>query len=303
MLTRDWRPDGRRGPLVAWREQQTGTTGQQFVPGAIKKTTTASPHSEEARQMSEEAVIVKYRLRVDEHAVEGKNELSVRYKEGSTSWIKLEPFNISVKPVDILLSVESVLVEPKLVRPGSASDVVLVLNNMADSFIKNIKVKLNLDDVPVAPVGSTNEKSLVSIGPKQIANVTFQLTAEPDAASKLYKVPLSIIYKDDLGRNYTKDNVISLAVGDIPSMRFTIDNSEVYKKGKTGTVTIKVANTGIGDTKFLNIRLQESDAYTIISPAEVYVGNIDSDDYETADFKLYALSKDLTLPLTITMIP
>ena len=253
--------------------------------------------------MSEEAVIVKYRLRVDEHAVEGKNELSVRYKEGSTSWIKLEPFNISVKPVDILLSVESVLVEPKLVRPGSASDVVLVLNNMADSFIKNIKVKLNLDDVPVAPVGSTNEKSLVSIGPKQIANVTFQLTAEPDAASKLYKVPLSIIYKDDLGRNYTKDNVISLAVGDIPSMRFTIDNSEVYKKGKTGTVTIKVANTGIGDTKFLNIRLQESDAYTIISPAEVYVGNIDSDDYETADFKLYALSKDLTLPLTITMIP
>ena len=143
-------------------------------------------------------------------------------------------------------------------------------------------------------------KSIVSIGPKQIANVTFQLTAEPDAASKLYKVPLSIIYKDDLGRNYSKDNVISLAVGDIPEMRFTVDSSTIYKAKQAGTVTIKAANTGLGDIKFLNIRLQESDAYTIISPAEVYVGNIDSDDYETADFKLYALSKDLTLPLTIT---
>ena len=40
--------------------------------------------------------------------------------------------------------------------------------------------------------------------------------------------------------------------------------------------------------------------FTVISPQEVYVGNIDSDDYETAEFDIYvekSSSKNLMLPL------
>jgi len=57
----------------------------------------------------------------------------------------------------------------------------------------------------------------------------------------------------------------------------------------------------VSDIKFLNSVLKESDDYAITSTKEIYVGNIDSDDYETADYDLYVTSKknvDLLLQYT-----
>ena len=48
--------------------------------------------------------------------------------------------------------------------------------------------------------------------------------------------------------------------------------------------------------------MKESEKYEIVSPAEVYVGNIDSDDYETADFKISlnkVKEKEVILPLSL----
>src|SRR3989338_3324985 len=60
------------------------------------------------RQIGDIGVIVKYRLRVDKDAVEGDNELELRYKTEDNSWIKLEPFKIDVQTYDAILSVDSV---------------------------------------------------------------------------------------------------------------------------------------------------------------------------------------------------
>ena len=52
----------------------------------------------------------------------------------------------------------------------------------------------------------------------------------------------------------------------------------------------------------MNIILKETEEFRIISSGEAYIGNIDSDDYETADFKI-ALNKvkgdEVDLPLSI----
>jgi len=54
----------------------------------------------------------------------------------------------------------------------------------------------------------------------------------------------------------------------------------------TGTVSIKFVNKGATDARFLNIILKKSDDYETISSDNVYIGDLDSDDYETADFKI-----------------
>jgi len=67
-------------------------------------------------------------------------------------------------------------------------------------------------------------------------------------------------------------------------------------------MTVKIVNKGLPDMKFVNVRLFNSSKYRIISPSEVYIGNIDSDDYETADFKLYIeknSDKKVILPLAV----
>lgn len=253
-----------------------------------------------SRQLGDTGIITDYRLKVDENALEGDNEIELRYKVKSNAWIKLEPFYIDIRPHDILLSIASVDA-PKMIKPGDMSKVDINLKNLALSFIKEIKVKLNLDGIPLATIGSTNRKIIKQIEADSDATVSFDLMAEPDADSKLYKVPIEIEFYDRLGTRYDKNETVGLIIGAEPDLSVIIDSSEIYSSGGTGEVTIKFTNKGVTDIKFLNIVLQDG-KYKILSPAEVYVGNIDSDDYETADFKLRLgkiKGEDVILPLLV----
>jgi|SRR3989344_2656224 len=241
-----------------------------------------------AQQKGVEGVIVKYRLLVDKNAVEGDNELELRYRIGEKgAWIKPEPFNISVKPFDSIISVENVELVPEMIAPGREGILKLVIRNAADSVMKKITLKLDLTNVPLLPHGSSNEKTVSQINPGENATVEFGLIAGPKAESSLYKVPLSIIYKDELGRNYTRDNVIGVKIGEIPDLYPIIESSEVYKSGQTGIVSIKFVNKGVSDVKFVNVKLRETDYYEIVSASQDYIGNIDSDDYESAEYKIF----------------
>ncbi len=251
-------------------------------------------------QTSAVGVIKDYRLKVDDNALDGENKIELRYKVKGNDWVKLEPFYISVGPHDIILGIESVNA-PTMIKPGETSRIDINLKNLAVSFIKEITVKLKLDGVPFATIGSTNKKTIKEMGANSDATVSFDLMAEPDADSNLYKLPIEIEFFDRLGTKYTKNETVGLIVGAEPDLSVIIDSSEVYSSGGSGDVTVKFVNKGVTDVKFMNLVLGEGE-YDILSPAEVYVGNIDSDDYETADFKL-ALNKvkgdEVNLPLLV----
>lgn len=242
-----------------------------------------------SRQLGDTGVIIDYRVKVDENALEGDNEIELRYNVKGGGWIKLEPFDINVNPHDILLSIASVDT-PQMIKPGEISKVDINLENLALTFIKEIKVRLNLGGVPFAPIGSTDRKIVKQMEADSKATVSFNLMAEPGADSNLYKVPIEIEFLDRLGNVYTKNETVGLIVGAEPDLTINIDSSQVYSSGGTGDVSIKITNKGVTGVKFLNIELKESDNYRILSTKEVYVGNIDSDDYETADFEI-ALGK------------
>ena len=254
------------------------------------------------RQIGDIGVIVKYRLRVDKDAVEGDNELELRYKTEDNSWIKLEPFKIDVQTYDAILSVDSVLSGKEMIKPGEASNLIVKFENIADSLVKEVRVRLDLGDVPFAPIGSTNEKTIKKLDAGEEAELNFKIMAEADAESKVYKIPLFFDYQDELGNRYYKNSTIGLVVGDLPDLSVIIDSSEVYSSGKKGSVVIKFVNKGVTDIKFLNVKLRHTNDYKIISSDEVYIGNIDSDNYETAEFTIFAgktKAKEIVLPISI----
>ena len=127
----------------------------------------------------------------------------------------------------------------------------------------------------------------------------------PDAEAGLYKVPITLEYYDELGRATTKTDLIGLKIGSIPDLSITLDSQEVYKKGDNGKIVIKFVNKGLSNVKLLNAKLGESKYYTILSNDEFYVGNIDSDDYETADFEISIKGSNwgkIILPLTVNYL-
>ena len=115
----------------------------------------------------------------------------------------------------------------------------------------------------------------------------FKLLTEPEAESGAYKVPLRITYSDTAGNPYAINGTIGLVIGAEPDLSVTLDSTTIYAPNSNGEVTVKVVNKGVTNIKFMNIKLLENESYSIISNDEVYLGNIDSDDFETASFNIF----------------
>jgi len=259
-------------------------------------------------QENKQAVNLKFKLKVAQEAVDGNHEIKVRYKSDNfDSWVTVENLKIKVQTHDAILAVEQFATQPSVTAPGSKTKLTIMLKNYATSLLKDIKVSLDLGKssdttTPFSPVGSTNEKVVSYIGPQGTVPLEFELLVDPDAVSKSYKIPISIKYSDSVNKDYNKSNIVTIVVGDDPDISVGIDSATVYTAGSAGEVTVKIVNKGLPDMKFVNVYIAKSDKYMIGSPAEVYIGNIDSDDYETADFKLYVgrtSDKKVLLPLTV----
>jgi hypothetical protein len=247
----------------------------------------------QGQQTEDKAVIILYKVEVDENAVEGTNEIKLRYKTSSTGWVELDPFDINIQTVDATLSLEKIRVDPEVAAPGENLKATLTIRNLADSFLKDISVKLDLSSttLPFAPIQSATEKRVRQLDSGASAELSYDMVVEPDADPGVYKMPVTITFSDNLGNSYEKDDLFGVIVGTTPDISYYVDSTTISTAGSKGSVSIKFVNKGLGNIKFLNVVMKESSSYSIISPKEVYIGNIDSDDYETADFQLFVDSK------------
>lgn len=260
-----------------------------------------------ASQEEKQSVIVKYKLKAAQDAIDGNNEIKVRYKSDNLdSWVRLEGSKIKIQTHDAILAVEKFFTVPAVTAPGDKTKLRIELKNYATSLLKDVKVSLNLDKSgdetrPFAPVGSTNEKVISYIEPQANLPLDFELLVDSDAASKAYKVPLSIRYSDVLNKNYSRTNLITIVVGDTPDLGVTLERTEVYTSGSTGNVVLRLVNKGNPDIKFLNVKVLQNNNVKVIGADEVYVGKLDSDDFSTAEFKLFVKGKDnVKIPVEVT---
>jgi hypothetical protein len=264
-------------------------------------------------QVGDEAYMVYYKLRVDKDAVEGNNPIKIRYSTNGGLVYSSKEFDVRIQTNDAILNINSVETNPKEIYQGQKSTLTINLENMADSLLKNVKVNLEVyssvvtttsiitSELPFTPLGSTNEKIIENIDAGESVNVTFDLIADADAVSKIYKLPIKIEYSDELAKNYSKTYYTSVIVGSPPDLISSVDSSEIIVPKSGGIVSIKFTNKGSSDVKFLYVELMQNSNYEIISSAGIYVGNIDSDDYETADFKIFVKSDDTNIQLPLKL--
>lgn len=265
------------------------------------------------RQIGDKGIILKYRLKVDEDAVEGENDINVRYSlNNGNTWQKPNDFYIDVRTHDAILNIKKITYVPDPMPPGKRAVLSIQLENMADSLLKDIQIELNLitllqsttsvtyEELPFSPLGTTNKQVIKKINPGKVETVDFTLITDPDASADIYKIPITVQYSDELGTNYSKSEIISVVVGDEPLLEPLLDSTEVFMKGQAGMVYVSFTNKGTTDVKLLDVELRESDYIKVISPSKVYIGNVDSDDYETAEFKIYIKdTEDSKVPLVL----
>ncbi len=250
-------------------------------------------------------VLLKYKVRVDKNAVSGNSSIDLRYRTGKEGmWFTIS-FDIYVKSRDTILSIENVESTPDEIVAGSKATVEFTLKNLANTQVKDISLKLDLSasTTPFAPVDSTTEKRIEKLEPGEEESVMFHIISEASAEPKVYKIPLTLGYSDESGNTYTKTDIIGLLISSDPELDVYMEESDTFQGGTKGSIIVSISNRGATEAKFVSIILAQSENYEIIGPDRTYIGNLDSDDFDTAEFKLYVDESlnNTKIPITVTV--
>mgnify|MGYP001573502163 FL=1 len=183
---------------------------------------------------------------------------------------------------------------PNLI-PGEEGKIRVELKNLLNEKVENVNLNLDFKDLPFIPLGSS-EQSIDEINDDDEEVFIFTIKASTDSIPGDYEIPYKISYTLD---NDEKTNVgtIGIKIVSQPDLFFSIsaDNPIINKKGK---LSLKIINKGLYDARFVSIKALPV-GLTILSDQDVYIGTVDSDDFETATFDVIFTKKNPRLDVLV----
>jgi len=190
---------------------------------------------------------------------------------------------------------------PETLIPGEGSILRMVIENTGNQFINDIVITFNSTD-EIALINDFSRRKIARLESGESIEITFNIIVLPNIDEGVYKPGIVIEYVNHVGEERTDIGEIGLAVKAAPKIFVKVDSTEIHSKNKIGEVTIIFVNNDVADLKFLTVELLESEDYKIINSNKEYVGDLDSDDFESVDFRLNIKSKEdkISLPLKIT---
>jgi len=213
------------------------------------------------------------------------------------------------------LTISSVISSPREVQPGEKFSLDLKIENNLNEEINDVVISLILNAnvnlitgqiispaLPFAPYQSSNEIRIDSINGDDEEKASFDLIVSSDAISGTYTIPVTINYNLNNGTPKTEDFLVSVIINAKPNIEVSSENN-VLIKGTKGKISIKIINSGLGDAKFLSMSLKQVTGIQVTSSDKIYIGNIDSNDFDTADFDAFVdvdASSPISLPVELT---
>ncbi len=228
----------------------------------------------------------KFKFRVENNAAQGNNELKLKLKYGNDPYIK-KSFDVLVSSQSPMVDIKSIETNPQKVVPGKEFEMKVYLANSDKATLRNLKVSLNLDSLPFSPLKSSNYQSFDVLEPSEQVTASFKLIADSDTTPGVYKIPLTLQYEDTLGNTYTSSQVVGILLSDVidNNIEPIIESAKLYPD-KESEIDVKFVNKGLSEVKSLIAEIIESDDYEIVGSNKEYVGSINSDDYDSAEFTI-----------------
>ncbi|MFT4326695.1 MAG: COG1361 S-layer family protein [Candidatus Woesearchaeota archaeon] len=236
-----------------------------------------------AHQRDSAGVVIEYDLIVARDAPEGTQRIRIGFKSANSAEQIVE-IPVRVRTRDTGLEITQVAAE-NLVQ-GKPETIGLTITNPSDSTLRSVTARLILDDVPFAPHDSATSRYVSNLGSQDSALFRFRLVALPNAVSGMYRVPIEIEYFDSLNEKVFRTEMITLSIGATPDVRMLAQALDFTADQNRGTIRVEFVNRGLTDVKFLDLELLETEDYEVLSRRQVYIGSVDSDDFDTAEFTI-----------------
>ncbi|PIN94246.1 hypothetical protein COU61_00550 [Candidatus Pacearchaeota archaeon CG10_big_fil_rev_8_21_14_0_10_35_13] len=200
---------------------------------------------------------------------------------------------ISIISLTSALTVQSVSVQE--IQPGKEASVTVNIENNLKSDVRDVSVNLQLGNTQFIAVGSS-EDSQDKIKEGNDESFSYTIKASKDIKPGDYSIPFIIRYEYE-NKTIERSGTFGVTVKANPELSYTI-STENAVVGNSGKITLKIINTGLGEAKFLTVRIFPS-GYTLLSEETIYIGSVGSDDYETASFDVVFNDKNSLLSASI----
>jgi hypothetical protein len=173
------------------------------------------------------------------------------------------------------------------ISPGKEGNIEIEVKNVFDEDVEDVTISLNFKDTPFIPIG-TSEQTEEEIKDDDKEEYNFRIKASADSAPGDYEIPYTLEYTREKEVK-TRTGTIGVKITANPVLSFTGSASGAIVN-KQGTISIKAVNKGFSDARFVSIKLIP-DGFTLLSDDEIYIGEIESDDFETASFTVLFTDK------------
>ncbi len=183
---------------------------------------------------------------------------------------------------------ESSNYEPAPAEPGNYLDIYTVVRNAGSQEMRNFYAAIE-PSYPFYLMGSeTGTEFIDKLVQGREKLVDFRVMVDDQAIGGTYDLEIKIC-KDAFCDDEVKSlkTPISVNTGGKPKLEIGIDDYEVFTPGSLGEIIVTAVNKGKQGIQFLTIEIIDTEDYDIISSPRKYLGELETDDFERENYKLY----------------
>ncbi|MFH1228852.1 MAG: hypothetical protein V1678_00310 [Candidatus Aenigmatarchaeota archaeon] len=219
-------------------------------------------------------------IKIDENAPSTSSYvyLDVSYYTGSSNYQK----TIYI-PVTIVRSPEIQIANVNFsgkIEVGKTIDMTFDLKNVGMGDSKDLTLSLGRNSNFIVPE-SSGEIFISTLAKSESKSITIPLTVSPGSSIGTSTIPINLYYYDETRSNvFNETKEIGVLITGVYNFIVTPESQDVLAKGTSGTLTVKIANAGDQAAKFIILKSAASSNFDI-SPTTIYIGNMNSDDYDS----------------------
>ncbi len=230
-----------------------------------------------AYQTGDNAVILKFKVRIDSDAMKGLNPIGIRRGDSMTGISVTNYFDIDVGGTQFA---QVIYVDKAKLYPGNETPLTFTITNVGSSPLRNLVFSWNDAEGAILPVYSDDTKYIKSIDVGESIDVQYTVVADVNAVQGLYKLDLSLAYETDTGVTYEMNTQAGIFVGG------ETDFDVTFSESSEGVTSLSLANVGNNPAYSVTVRIPQQSGYQVSGSTSTIVGNLDKGDYTIVSFQI-----------------
>ena len=131
----------------------------------------------------------------------------------------------------------------------------------------------------VLPLGTDNKRYISLISPNTEEKISFTVTADPNIATGIYPLDITMTFNDSNGTR-TQTSRVGLIVGGATDFEISADNQA------SGQLSVSIANIGSNNASAVVVKIPQQQGITVTGSSIAILGNLNKGDYTIASFQV-----------------